>query len=298
MDNQPRIPLSESPWHNHGHLSWVDTCFQQLFSADLLARMADVLGRPVEKAVFREEHGRLSAFVNGKMWDDRTAFYHDRRGDGTLNGAKSVGAYWALVADAVPRERLDPFIAHLENPAEFNRPHRVPSLSADHVEYKADGGYWLGAAWPPTTYMVLRGLVRAGREKLAREIALNHHANVVSVFRETGTLFENYAPESAAPGNPSRRDFVGWGGLGPVAVFLEYVLGLVPDVPAGRLTWTVSLVEKHGVSRYPFAGGGIVDLACASRNSLDEKPVIRATSSAPLDLVLRWDGGEETMRLG
>lgn len=296
MDNQPRIPEEFDPGHYHAHYAWIDTCLQQLFSADLLARMAEVLGRGTEAADFRAEHGRLRDLVNGKMWGEASGFYHDRKPDGTLTDVKTIGAYWALLADAIPAERMDRFIAHLGNEKEFNRPHRVPSLGADHSGYRADGGYWRGGVWPPTNYMVLRGLSRCGREALAHEIAMNHHSNVIEVFRKTGTVFENYAPESAAPGNPAKGDFVGWGGLGPTAVLFEYVFGIKADVPASRIVWDVRLPDGHGVSGYPFGADGKVELFCRPRKTAAEKPVIEASSSVRLDLVVRWEGGEESLR--
>jgi glycogen debranching enzyme len=299
MDNQPRVSTHlERSWWYHGHLAWVDTCMQQAFSARLLLRMAEVLGRSAEVADLRQEAERLARAVNETLWDDRSAFYYDRRPDGGLSTVKTVGAYWALVADLVPAERLPRFIAHLEEPAEFNRPHRVPSLAGSDPSYRADGGYWLGGVWPPTNYMVLRGLQQVGYDTLAHEIALNHLGQVVRVFEERGTVFENYAPETAAPGQPAKGDFVGWGGLGPVAVFLEYVLGLRPDVGHSRLFWDVRLTEEHGVYRYPFGANGLLDLACQARASTSSKPQIRATATVPLELVVRWDGGSETLSLG
>jgi hypothetical protein len=56
--------------------------------------------------------------------------------------------------------------------------------------------------------MVLRGLTEVGRDALAHDIARNHLDNVVTVFEKTGTVHENYAPESAAPapvGRPADR---------------------------------------------------------------------------------------------
>ena len=60
---------------------------------------------------------------------------YDRYGDGTLCTTKGIGAFWALQADALDRERLDRMVAHLSDTTEFDRPHRVPSLSADHPKY-------------------------------------------------------------------------------------------------------------------------------------------------------------------
>jgi len=61
---------------------------------------------------------------------------------------------------------------------EFNRLHRVPSLSADHPEYDPKGSYWRGGVWAPTNYMILRGLTSLGYHALAYEIGINHHSNV------------------------------------------------------------------------------------------------------------------------
>lgn len=297
MDNQPRPPAGCDHVFQNGHMAWIDTCLQQLFSADVLARMATVLGRGAEMREFGAEHAALTRLVNGKMWDARAAFYKDRLRDGTLSPVKTIGAYWALLAGAVPAARLRPFVAHLDNPREFRRAHRVPTLSADHGAYRADGGYWCGGVWPPTNYMVLRGLSKCRLDGLAHAIAMNHHANVVEVFRKRGTVFENYAPEYAGPGNPAKGDFVGWGGLGPVAVFLEYVLGIRSDVPARRVTWDVRLVEGHGVTRYPFGVRGELSLYCRGRRSEAEPPAIEAASTVPVDLVVRWKGGTRTIRL-
>ena len=72
----------------------------------------------------------------------------------------TVGAYWGLLADVIPADRLERFIAPLDDPKKFNRPHRVPSLPADDPAYSPHGNYWCGGIWPMTNYMVLAGLTR------------------------------------------------------------------------------------------------------------------------------------------
>jgi hypothetical protein len=299
MDNQPRFQGREggAGWPErltyHGHAVWIDTCLQQVLSADLLLQMADALGRLHEVADLRDERDLLSLTINERLWNEETAFYHDELADGTLSDVQTVGAFWALLADVVPQERISSFVGHLEDPERFGRPHRVPSLSADHPEYDPDGGYWLGGVWPPTNYMVLRGLDRAGHQDLAHEISREDLDNIVQVFQETGTLWENYAPEFAAQGNRAKDDFVGWSGLAPIAGLFEYVMGLRADAPAGRLLWDVRLLERHGISGYPFGKDGLLDLSCATRSSTTEEPEIQVSSTVPLELVIRWNGGEK-----
>lgn len=307
MDNQPRLRLNDDPdrpsddhpleFWDTDHMSWIDTCLQAVFSARILLRMAEVLGRQAEVIYLQPEIDSLTEIINATMWDYATGFYCDRRADGSLSNVKTIGAYWALLAGIVPPDRLDRFVAHLDNPAEFNRPHRVPTLSTDHPSYHPLGEYWRGGVWAPTNYMVLRGLTQTGYHNLAHEISLSHHANVVKVFEQTGTVWENYAPESAAQGNIAKGDFVGWSGLPPVAVLLEYIFGLRPDVPNNKLIWDVRLTEAHGVTQYPFGEKGLLDLRCEARSSRREEPIIQAKANLPITLEIIWESGTKTRQL-
>lgn len=45
---------------------------------------------------------------------------------------KGIGAYWALFTDVLDSVQLDRMVKELDNPATFNRKHRIPSLSADN----------------------------------------------------------------------------------------------------------------------------------------------------------------------
>jgi glycogen debranching enzyme len=297
MDNQPRLPRGYHVSFDHGHMSWIDTTLQQILANKLLARMGDEIGRRDQAEELTAETDRLTEFVNREMWDDGTAFYYDRFRDGGLSRTKSIGAYWALLAEIVPTERLPRFLQHLENPLEFARPHRVPTLSADNPTYDPKGGYWLGAVWAPTNYMMLRGLGAVGAHDLVHEIGMNHLEHVVKVFEETGTLWENYAPESASPGSPAMKDFVGWTGLSPIAILFEAVFGLRPAVGRNELTWDVRLLDEHGVDRYPFGPDATVDLRCAKRSDPSEEPAIKAASTRPVNLIIEWAGGRKAIRL-
>ena len=131
--------------------------------------------------------------------------------------------------------------------------------------------------------------------RAAHEISREDLDNVVSVFEDTGTLWENYAPERAAKGNRARGDFVGWSGLAPIAGLFEYVMGLRADALNGRLLWDVRLLEAHGVNAFPFGKNGVLDLSCAARTSTAEEPEVQALSTVPLRLVVRWERGEKTV---
>ena len=289
MDNQPRQEKGYNHLVSHGFMSWIDTCAQQYLSANILQNMARVLGREDEAADFAAESELLYKTVTGTMWDDETAFYYDKRRDGSLSTVKTIGAYWTLLAGLVPTEREDRFIAHLDNEREFKRPNRVPALSADNENYCESGGYWNGGVWAPTNYMVMRGLQKAGRYTLAHEIARDYLANVISVFERTGTLYENYAPESASAGDPAADDFVGWTGLAPITMMFEDLFGIIPDAPKRKISWHINLTDRHGIENYPL-GDATVDLICDARVSASERPQIHVRSDIGVEVEVFWQG--------
>lgn len=300
MDNQRRHDESPSTtfWH-HNFMTWIDATAHAILSAETLVRMAAVLGREGEVSEEQAEARFLAEHVNARMWDEERGFYVDTYRDGSRHDCLTIGAYWLLLTDAVPADRLARFVGALEDPAHFLRPHRVPSTSASDPSYAEgsddywQGNYWRGCVWPPTNHMVMRGLQRQGRDALAGDIARNHFENVLAVWRETRSFYENYRPERPAPGAQAHADFVGWGGIGPIATLFEGVFGLRPDAPARRLTLDVTLTDGYGVERYPLGADGVADIRVAPRRSAGERPEISVESTVPFTLDLRWAGGRE-----
>ncbi len=261
MDNQPRVQSGFDPRFSHAFMSWIDTTLQQIFAGKILIQMAERLNRQHEVKEVGLEIKQLTDYVDKNMWDEHTAFFYDRFRDGKLSKVKSVAAYWALLVEAVPQEDLKNFIAHLENPDEFARLHRVPTLSADDPGYNPEGGYWRGGVWAPTTYMVLRGLTKYKQDSLAHEIAVNHLDNVVKVFNQTGSLWENHAPDQVK-GN-DHKDLVGWSGLVPISVLFEYIFGIRPNVPENTIVWDIRTKDEFGIRKYPLSVTSFSSSFCA-----------------------------------
>ena len=295
MDNQPRIPAGFSPMLSHAFMSWIDTSLQQIFAGKILLKMAKELNRQNEVEDVQQEVTQLNDYVNNKMWNNETSFYYDRFRNGSLSKVKSIASYWALLAEAVPEKNLKSFIAHLENPKEFDRIHRVPTLSADDPAYDPKGGYWCGGVWAPTSYMVLRGLTKYKQDSLAYEIATNHLDNVVKVFNETGSLWENYAPDFVK-GNDT-KDMVGWTGIVPISVLFEYIFGIRPNVSENEIVWDIRMTDEFGVKKYPYKQHGLIDFWCAKRKKLTEQPKIKIHSDVPFTLKLVWEGGSKLIKI-
>ena len=164
-----------------------------------------MIGRTEFNARLQAEYDHLMEIANTRLWDEASGCYYDVAPDGRLSPVKSIGAYWGLLAGVAPPERAARLIAHLDDPASFNRPHRIPAQSADSPGY--DGEDWRGGVWPPANYMVLQALERAGQDDLAHAIAQPRRRG--SAGLQTGTLWEDYAPEQIALGWPAEPNFVG-----------------------------------------------------------------------------------------
>jgi hypothetical protein len=191
----------------------------------------------------------------------------------------------------VDKNKVERFIQYLDDTAAFNRPVRVPALSADTRGYEADGGYWKGGVWAPTSYMVLRGLTNYAKDSLAYEIALNTLNNAVKVYTETGMLREYYTPEYHQ--GMGREHFVGWTGIIPINILFEYVFGIRPDVPAKTVVWDIRLIDEYGVTNYPFGTDDLLTFSCRERVSANDEPYVTITSTTDLTVQLIWGGGSK-----
>lgn len=293
MDNMPRVRPEYNMIFSHGHMTWLDTNLQQLFTANLLLEIGFYLERWQEIEEFEDEARMLKKYIHNNLWDEKSGFLYDQYADGSLATTKGIGAYWALYTDALDTLQLDRMVKELDNPQTFNRPYRVPSLAADHPKYKANGRYWQGGIWPGTNYMVMNGLIEKGYRKQAREIALSHYKQVFEVYKKTGTFWEYYAPESAEPGFMARKEFIGWTGLAPIAELIEFIIGIRSDFTQNRIVWDLNLTEANGVERYPFGPDGLITLKAAPRRTAAEEPRITVNSNVAFELTLRYGGKEK-----
>lgn len=291
MDNQPRVSKQYNPIYSHGHMTWLDTCLQQLFIGKILVDFGFYTERWQEIEDIEEETKFLKKYIREKLWDPKTAFFYDRYADGSLGTLKSIGAYWALWTDILEPEELKRFIAHLTDPKTFARMHPIPSMPADHEKYQADGRYWQGGVWAPANYMVISGLRNKNFNALAFDLAVKHHRQVMEVYKSTGTFYEYYAPESIQPGFLARPDFIGWTGLVPISILFECIFGLTANALQHTVEWDVRLTDEHGIDRYPIGKEGLVSFRCGARKDVKQRPSLSIESTIPLKLKLSWPGG-------
>jgi len=207
-------------WNRQGRA--VDFTAQMALFADNLATIARLLGKDDDVLRYTVFHTATGIALNVQCWSEADGFYYDL-GYGKQIRRKHIGMFWTLLAGVVPPARMNRFLAHLTDETQFWRTVPVASFPADQPGYDPRGGYWLGSMWAPTNYMVIRGLARAGFADLARLLAWRTYQAVATVYVDTSTFWENYAPDAAQPGSQSRPDFCGWTALVPIALWREFL---------------------------------------------------------------------------
>lgn len=255
MDNSPRNKYLGCA---------VDTSCEMVLFADSLLKIMDLLYKNQfidneiynERCEFLKDTSTLTKdAVNNLMWDEDTGFYFDLMFNNEKSPVKTIAAFWALISGVASGKQAERLVYWLNDKDTFNRLHRVPVCAADEEGYDKEGGYWRGSVWAPTNTMVIYGLIKYGYDALAREIANNHLDNVVKVFKNTGTIWENYPPDYISSGNADKKDFVGWSGIGPILYLIEFKIGLKADVLNQIVTWTVNdEIQSSGCGRYWFFG--------------------------------------------
>ena len=77
-----------------------------------------------------------------------------------------------------------------------------------------------------------------------------------------------------------KPDFVGWGGIGPIALLIENVIGIQPDSIDREITWHLTRTDRHGLNNLWLGGGlGKIDLIAAARTDSYSPAVITVTSA-------------------
>lgn len=291
MDN---IPLKGS--------GWVDMSSQMALFFRNLAFMCAEVKQHDEAKKYETLANEISQRMNQFMWNEEDGFYYNVDDNGIQQKVKTAGGFWPMLAGIANEKQANRLLSHLKDPNEFWRAIPFPSLAANEKEYKSDGHYWLGGVWAPTNVMIIKGLEKFGRESAnATDYTFNEFATsavakyldgLYTVYKKTGTLWENYSPDLMMRGNPSQKDFVGWTGCGPIQLLIENVLGLHPDGANKKLTWNIHRVDRHGIEQLKF-GEITATLICQKRESVESAAEIHVISNMPFELAVSVNGKEQ-----
>jgi len=285
MDNTPR-----------GGNGWVDMSCQMVIQYNNLAWMCDVLGDHDKAADFRTKANDIGERINHFCWSEEDGLYYDVDSAGNHVKWKTSGCFWPMLAGISSVKQCDRLVSHLQDTGSFWRQIVFPTLAADQKGYNPKGGYWKGGVWAPTNYMIIKGLEHNGFEDLANRASERYLSGMSCVFENTKTVWENYSPDTCVRGYPARPDFVGWSGIGPVALLIENVLGFRVNAVESELLWRITRTDEHGI-RNLRVGDIIVSALCNERENKSDEARISVTASKPLTIVIIKGENRESFKL-
>ena len=216
------------------YMLWLDAICQQALSALSISRLFALVGDTAEAEAWQTIFNEKKKLINQLYWCEDDGFYYDiDQNDRHFYKVCTIASYWAMTAEIADQKQAQSLVDRLESPTYFGGCVPFVSLSRSDVDFKADGEYWRGGVWLPTAYATLRGLSKYGFHKEARAAAekLLSHMYLTYKNYEPHTIWECYSPTEYAPAlvanrsEISRPDFCGWSALGPISLFIEYVIG-------------------------------------------------------------------------
>ena len=99
----------------------------------------------------------------------------------------------------------------------------------------------------------------------------------VTPARRTDTpshsALQQYGASLVAP------DFVGWAGLGPIALLIENIIGIQAEVPNRRIEWHLTRTDRHGINSLWLGKMGKVDLIASPRSARNDAVTITVSTS-------------------
>lgn len=237
MDNTPRgrksVPSPERP--NNPDMLWVDAICQQALAANTVSKLFALLGDKENEEIWKEKFEEKKRTVNSLYWDNEDKFYYDIDcNDHTFYKVKTPASFWALTAEIAEKEQAKRLVEYYDDPNTFGGDLPLLSLSRDDPEFSPKTGkYWRGSLWLPTAYASLKGASAYGYHEETHRAAKKIFEYMLKTYQtyEPHTIWECYAPQGYRPATQVddkeivRKDFCGWSALGPISVYLEYVLG-------------------------------------------------------------------------
>ena len=297
MDNSP-VSGYQSPDLDGSDTCFIDLASQQALSAMHIALICKKLGLTEKQKFYESEHKRICDLINGIHWSERAKWYFNffaRGWEGErvkFINSKTAASFWTLLCGAATGERLRHMVDHMFNEDEFYTKVPFASLSKDDPNYDPAGAYWLGGVWPPTNLAAIKGLAATGYWEMARDASIKFLDAMCRVDKDPsfGGIWESYAPESYRPGTTeyntlSRESFVGWGGIAPITLFIESIIGLEFNASSNTVTFHLNSRERCGVENMIFNGNKI-SVTCAEYKPFKGQTKIVAHAEKPLTLTV------------
>lgn len=159
-----------------------------------LAKLALVLGKKKDAAVFTEEANRLAQEIKNHFWSEKYGYFFDRNTDDNsfieTFGTEGWTLLWTGVAS---KTQADQVVKIMLDPKRFNTSVPFPTLDASNPKFDPLDGYWRGPVWIDQACFGIEALENYGylmESELLKRKLLEHASGLLS----DGAIRENYHP--------------------------------------------------------------------------------------------------------
>ncbi len=252
MDNTPRgrTEIRDGKIRpNNPDMLWLDALCQQALSAKCIAELFKVVGDEGNALVWRKRYDEKKELANRYYWDNKDEFYYDIDiNSKEFYKVKTIASYWTMTANIASKEQAKSLVKLVSDPAFFGGDVPLISLARNDGDYYPDGRYWRGGLWLPTAYAALKGIFNYGYFQEGRIAAKKIFEHMLKTYKEfePHTIWECYSPEKPMPALTDhgtglvRPNFCGWSALGPISIYLEFILGFYSiDAFKNIVKWSI-----------------------------------------------------------
>ncbi len=212
VDDDPLCRCGESGMDNTPRFDEVDEMdcvdFASFLANDMrcLSKIASVLGKTEDSAMWQERYDTIKKKINTVLWDEEDGFYYDKKiSDGQFHKVKSVSSFITIFAGVCDEEKAKRMVEHLTDPKEFGTPFPIPTVSADDKTYPSRDMF-CGTVWLNFNYLVALGLEEYGFYKEAEELKEKTVETLKYWYLNDGTLYEFYDSQNEfSPSRLSRK---------------------------------------------------------------------------------------------
>lgn len=191
--------------------------------AEMLAKMAGVLGRHEDAREFEAIASRSRNLISEELWDERRGIFANRQRKGGFVRSLSPTSFYPLLCGAATHEQAVRLLEHLKDENSFAGAFVLPNATRNDPAF-AENVYWRGRIWPNVNYMVWLGLRRYGFTTEASRLADQSYDLFMKSWREERIAAENYSAVTGEAMDQGDTDpFYIWAALLPLMAVSEIV---------------------------------------------------------------------------
>jgi len=255
LDNSPMyddIPCSSE----HNSMMLNDVGLNAFYAADCLAlsRLASLLGKPEEEAVFLDEYEKMKERINRLLWCEEKGIYLNRYWDGRFSDRISPTCFYPMLARIPDEQQAKRLVQeHLLNEQEFYGDFILPSISKNDPAYK-DNDYWRGRIWAPMNYLVSEGLRNYSFPQIQHELASKSRDLFLKQWNNGNRCYENYNSVTGEGGDVANSDqLYTWGNLLAYLAIEEVIdVETLGGLRIGSLYESSAAIDNYQISGHSY----------------------------------------------